>query len=509
MQAVPDKRLDDWTACNYGGNMLLVVVVVWRSKKNSKKGGGRSFIDIVLGRIKVIIGFYQVTFGIMEAFSYIKWPKTLSTIGKYSEVVQVNVLQIAPLHCVIPSLEFDAFGSLFAVMSLNGAAVIVALVTFGLVTITSTRHVLNEEEKLKKKEHIKAVVKGNLFFFLYVTYLNTCLKTALVVPLACHKICVDEKDKRCEEYLKADYSINCNGKRYNRLVFAGYCSIGYVIVLPVAALMAIWKRKGAMRKTEDETTDTDNFQDPGTEHSGLRFLYENYSPRCWYWELVETFRKVTLTSGLILVGGESRAYIGLALVLSGLYGMYFALKEPIIDPFENKLMLTSLAVTFVNLGIGAVSTIPKEGIPSSVDPVLDTLVFNSLVFVANSLVIGLLVVQYLAYTYNYVKEWRKNPQLSLSCCLALLLPLNDLQGELRGLTGRNILKQQVQTGRVDMPSIAKTLKESGAVDITLEDHDANRQQEKESNEIVDEQGSSTLVQISTSELSRGKHDTKL
>ena len=118
-------------------------------------------------------------------------------------------------------------------------------------------------------------------------------------------------------------------------------------------------------------------------------------------------------------------------------------------------------------------------------------------------------VQYLAYTYNYVKEWRKNPQLSLSCCLALLLPLNDFQGELRGLTGRNILKQQVQTGRVDMPSIAKTLKESGAVDITLEDHDANRQQEKESNEIVDEQGSSTLVQISTSELSRGKHDTKL
>jgi len=60
-----------------------------------------------------------------------------------------------------------------------------------------------------------------------------------------------------------------------------------------------------------------------------------------------------------------------------------------------------------------------------------------------------------------------------------------------------------------MPSIAKTLKESGAVDITLEDHDANCQQEKESNEIVNEQGSSTLVQFSTSELAREKHDTKL
>ena len=120
------------------------------------------------------------------------------------------------------------------------------------------------------------------------------------------------------------------------------------------------------------------------------------------------------------------------------------------------------------------------------------------------------IVQYLAYTYNYVKEWRKNPKWSLSCCLALLLPLNDLQGELRGLAGRNLLRQQVQTGRMDMPSIAKTLKESGAVDITLEDHDANRQQEKEtSNETVSEQGSSTLLEISTSELAQEKHDTKL
>ena len=52
----------------------------------------------------------------------------------------------------------------------------------------------------------------------------------------------------------------------------------------------------------------------------------------WYWELVETIRKVLLTSGLILVGGESRAYVGLACVISGLYGMFFAYKRPIVDP---------------------------------------------------------------------------------------------------------------------------------------------------------------------------------
>ena len=372
--------------------ILLVVLVVWRSKKKNEEDAGRSFLDKVLGQIKVVIGFYQMLFGVMEAFSYIKWPGSLSVIGEYSDIFQMNILQIAPLHCIFPGLKFDAFTSLFAVMGLNIAAVIIALASLALVTWISTRHMSNEEEKMKKKERIKAIVKRNLFFFLYVTYLNTCLKTAQVVPLACHRICVDEKDKSCEKYLKADYSIDCKGERYNRLVVVGYCSIVYVIVLPVAAFPAVWKQQRAARKTEDETeNDTNGFEHQGTKQSGLRFLYENYHSRCWYWELVETVRKVILTSGLIFLGGESRAYIALALLLSGLYGMYFGLKKPISDPFENNLMLSSLAVMFVNLAIGTVSTIPSEGFSTSVDPIIDNLVFNGLVFVANSLVIGVLV----------------------------------------------------------------------------------------------------------------------
>ena len=373
--------------------IIFVILVVWGSKKKSKKDAGRPFLDKLLGKIKVVIGFYQVLYGIMEAFSYVKWPGSLSVVGEYSEIIQMNIVQIAPLHCILPGFKFDAFTSLIAVMGFNIAAVIVALSSLALATWISTRRMSNEEEKRKKKERIKAIVKRNLFFFLYVTYLNTCLKTAQVVPLACHRICVDEKDaESCEKYLKADYSIDCKGERYNRLVIVGYCSIVYVIVLPAAAFIAIWKQKRAARKTEEETrNDTNDFEDQGTEQSGLRFLHENYDPRCWYWELVETVRKVILTSGLILIGGESRAYIALALLLSGLYGMYFGLKKPISDRFENNLMLSSLAVTFVNLAIGAVSTIPSEGFSTTVDPIVDTLVFNGLVFVANTLVIGILV----------------------------------------------------------------------------------------------------------------------
>ena len=80
-------------------------------------------------------------------------------------------------------------------------------------------------------------------------------------------------------------------------------------------------------------------------------------------------------------------------------------------------------------------------------------------------------VQYIIYIYRYVKEWRKNPKWSLSCCLALLLPLNELQGEIRGLAGTNVFKQQLQTGRIDMPSMTTAIKDSGVVNFTLEEEE--------------------------------------
>ena len=71
------------------------------------------------------------------------------------------------------------------------------------------------------------------------------------------------------------------------------------------------------------------------------------------------------------------------------------------------------------------------------------------------------------YLYQYFKEWRKNPQWSFSCCLALLLPLNDLQGEIHGMVGQNLLKTQLCTGVTEKPSIAACAKDSGAMDFTL------------------------------------------
>ena len=108
-------------------------------------------------------------------------------------------------------------------------------------------------------------------------------------------------------------------------------------------------------------------------------------------------------------------------------------------------------------------------VPSSVVVLLVHLRYHTNVFTSFFLLLLLLLllVQYGRYFFRFIKEWRKNPQWSLSCCLSLLLPLNDLHNEIRGMTGKNLLNEQVETGNFNMPSVSSTLNESGAVSFEL------------------------------------------
>ena len=83
------------------------------------------------------------------------------------------------------------------------------------------------------------------------------------------------------------------------------------------------------------------------------------------------------------------------------------------------------------------------------------------------LLFHLISVQYALQLYHFVQEWRKNPHWSFSCCLGLLLPLNDFQGEIRGLAGANVFKTQLQTGEFEVMTFQAAVKDTGAIDVTL------------------------------------------
>ena len=268
-------------------------------------------------------------------------------------------------------------------------------VAYGIskVIISRNRNLENKEIS-RKLSQTKKLMYRNVFFFLYTTYLSTCSMTANVLPLTCRKLCQDDKEKPFREFLKADYSIQCQGPKYNHSLIVAYISAAYVIAIPVTSFIALWRQRRMILATEvAEIPQNDSqYEGSGMEIiAGLYFLFENYKPSSWYWELVEMSRKVILTSGLILVGEETRSYVGLTLVIAGMYGMVISWMKPVKDGFENKMMATSLAVTVFNLAIGAASKIPAENISSSNETVTEAVLFKIMVLGANCLVIGLLI----------------------------------------------------------------------------------------------------------------------
>lgn len=78
-------------------------------------------------------------------------------------------------------------------------------------------------------------------------------------------------------------------------------------------------------------------------------------------------------------------------------------------------------------------------------------------------------VQYIIILYSYLQEWWKNPHCSFFCCLALLLPLNDLQDEIHDLAGTNVLNNQLQSGQINAPTLISTMKDSGAIDVSFKE----------------------------------------
>ncbi len=80
-----------------------------------------------------------------------------------------------------------------------------------------------------------------------------------------------------------------------------------------------------------------------------------------------------------------------------------------------------------------------------------------------------LSVQYVLHLKGYLQEWRKNPHWSFTCCLALFLPINSLQGDIRGLTETNVFKTRLQSGEFEMVTLQAAVQDSGAIDVTLEE----------------------------------------
>ena len=120
----PSKKLIAIQFGVLGLTILVIIVVIIKSSKLSTTGR-RTIADIFLAHVKIVIGFYQVLAGLLQAFSYVKWPSKVSLLESYIRFVQLNVLQIVSPSSVEEEFKANAYSHF--VFTLAGNVLVVTL----------------------------------------------------------------------------------------------------------------------------------------------------------------------------------------------------------------------------------------------------------------------------------------------------------------------------------------------------------------------------------------------
>ena len=324
--------------------VAVFLLVLWGDSRRTENN--RTVADVAMSCCKIVIGFYQVIAGIFSALARVQWPVTLISIGKYLKFVEGNILQFAPLSCIHSQLRPDPF--LQFVLAVGTNILVVSLILLYLVL--KKRYVnkmeISMSEKTMKISRLRKSCYRNIFLFLLLSYPMTSKKIIHILPLpgVCVNVCFNQNDSECISLLNADYSIQCFTARHNVFWKIAAAFALYPVFFPLLMLLPIYKYRDS--ESEKEIA------------FGLRVFFENYKKKYWFWEIVEMYRKLILTSLILFFGSESRSQIGFTLITASASGIAYTLLRPVKETFEDRLQTFVLWITFFNVCLGAIYSVP-------------------------------------------------------------------------------------------------------------------------------------------------------
>ena len=391
-------------------------------KENGKNE--RTFADLIQSSLKIIMGFYQVLVRIINAFSSIQWPSTLTHAVKVFEFVEFSVLRIPSLHCIRSEWRLNAIGefwiSLIAMAAIPSLLVIYFAVKVAISYCCLSRESFRHKRGTSSKNCFQSIV---LFFFATYPFIST--KIFHVLPAGCHTFCTVKENGHCVNrisYLRNDYNVKCpstnSGGSFN--VWYGYVSLLLPIGLPLLLLCLLW-RFAPKKKVQsppqrdlpiqcDESQQNEeqyyvewegynaplinseavNAEEKSVGAFALKMTYGNYKTSCWYWEFIEMIRKLVMVvaSSFLLENVKIGLYSNI--LLSVVFVVLHARKWPMKDSFDNYMQLLALVSVTLNLCY-SVTRSSSIGDADMIDSEKDAFGLGIMLVTLNSLLVLLVV----------------------------------------------------------------------------------------------------------------------
>ena len=366
--------------------VLFCLLILWTDKvtlahDNERRSEieGRTFADILLSSFKILIGFYQILISVLRAYSNINWPRSFLKTVSVLDYIQCEIIRVPSLHCIKPEWKIDSFKEFWFVLSVFFAVPALCLMYFlAKLSYTYVRETSSLEFKRKTAISGRKCMKV-VTLFLFVTYPLTSTTIVQILPISCHSFCTAKQNEKCLHslsYLRSDYSVPClTWSTHRYTLIAAYFSLIIPLGLPALLWVLLWRYAPKDRQPKDDiNTQPSNtsldFIDLQSEPfvmpaltapektsvytHALKFAYENYNTKCWYWEVLEMARKLIMTTAMVLFLRHTKIGLSCVFIIAMFFAILHAMKSPIMDKFENFVQLLSLLILPINLSIGAI-----------------------------------------------------------------------------------------------------------------------------------------------------------
>lgn len=326
----------------------------WRIWKRAKYDPPtRSFVDVIIARVKILLGFYQVIGEIVISVHDINWTGPLLLVGHFISALEINILRLfVRPRCFDVKLDIGP-----QVQFLVGAIspVVIVLVPFIFYQIKKLYVFIRYSRRvgISYESHfhtLKASLFACVFVLWFVIYPPVCSVIFSMYPISCKTFYLDQKKVYSIKRLRSDYDVDCTGlKMYH--IFAYILTVVYVVAFPVALLYLLHKNYARFHMNDMSMNCTPPKNDvPNnlacTVRCGQRshptwliFFCENYKSKFWFWEIVEMARKVTQTLLITLFGWEDRMTIILTTGISVSFLVLHARYQPMKNSYEQGLQV--------------------------------------------------------------------------------------------------------------------------------------------------------------------------
>jgi hypothetical protein len=356
---------------------------------------GDSWWRTMTVQLKIIVSFMQVLSQIHTVYD-IPYPESFVRFVQGMAFINLDLVDVMRVGCVA---RVDFYGKLVAVTLVP--------LFLSVLLYAAARYAADN----------KAVHNTCVKMFLLLTFvIFPSVSTTVLRAFPCH----DFDDG--SSLLKADYSIDCNASgRPGYVFYAVIMAIVYPIGIPVLYSVRLWKKRtlicpklpgderpwtnfcgielfppptlsvaddvALLAVREAKLSDKSDKGDVMLRTS--QFLFKEYEPRFWWFEVFECARRLMLTGGTVffLDGSATQVAVGILVALVSI--QVYASTEPFIHRKDDILAMTAQWGIFFTLFSGLLL---KTKVPS--DDGYDSALGGLLIFV-NAMVIALAVATFI------------------------------------------------------------------------------------------------------------------